>query len=76
MEPQEAQGSGSSLDTLQCGRGNYCPDGSAAPTPCPFQMPPSGGWGALQVQGPAFLHGTISQSLLLEFYVRRQHETE
>ena len=28
---------------------------SGAPTPCPFQVPPSGVWGALQVQGPAFL---------------------
>ena len=41
--------------TLNCGRGNHCPLGSGAPTPCPFQVPPSGGWGALQVQGPAFL---------------------
>jgi hypothetical protein len=40
---------------LNCGRGNYCPDGSGAPTPCPYQVPPTGGWGALQVQGPAFL---------------------
>jgi hypothetical protein len=45
----------SSWARLNCGRGNYCPDGSGAPTPCPFQAPPSGGWGALQVQGPAFL---------------------
>ena len=45
----------SSWARLNCGRGNYCPDGSGAPTPCPFQVPPSGGWGALQVQGPAFL---------------------
>ena len=28
---------------------------SGAPTPCPYQVPPTGGWGALQVQGPAFL---------------------
>ena len=41
--------------SLNCGKGNYCPDGSGAPTPCPFQVPPTGGWGALQVQGPAFL---------------------
>ena len=45
----------SSWTQLNCGRGNYCPDGSGAPTPCPFQVPPAGGWGALQVQGPAFL---------------------
>ena len=45
----------SSWAHLNCGRGNYCPDGSGAPTPCPYQVPPSGGWGALQVQGPAFL---------------------
>jgi len=45
----------SSLAHLNCGRGNYCPDGSGAPTPCPYQVPPTGGWGALQVQGPAFL---------------------
>ena len=45
----------SSWSRLNCGRGNFCPTGSGAPTPCPFQVPPSGGWGALQVQGPAFL---------------------
>ena len=45
----------SSWARLSCGRGNFCPDGSGAPTSCPFQVPPSGGWGALQVQGPAFL---------------------
>ena len=45
----------SSWARLNCGRGNYCPDGSGAPKPCPFQVPPTGGWGALQVQGPAFL---------------------
>ena len=45
----------SSWARLNCGRGNYCPDGSGAPVPCPYQVPPSGGWGALQVQGPAFL---------------------
>jgi hypothetical protein len=45
----------SSWARLNFGRGNYCPDGSGAPTPCPFQVPPTGGWGALQVQGPAFL---------------------
>ena len=45
----------SSWARLSCGRGNYCPDGSSAPKPCPYQVPPTGGWGALQVQGPAFL---------------------
>lgn len=45
----------SSWARLNCGRANYCPDGSGAPTPCPFQVPPTGGWGALQAQGPAFL---------------------
>ena len=44
----------SSWANLNCGRGNYCPFGSAAPLPCPLQVPPSGGWGALKVQGPAF----------------------
>ena len=48
----------SSWARLNCGRGNFCPDGSGAPTPCPFQVPPTGGWGALQVQGPAFLVDT------------------
>ena len=48
----------SSWARLNCGRGNYCPDGSGAPTPCPYQVPPAGGWGALQVQGPAFLAET------------------
>ena len=48
----------SSWASLNCGRGNYCPDGSGAPTPCPYQVPPTGGWGALQVQGPAFLAET------------------
>lgn len=41
-----------------CGRGHYCPMGSSAPTPCPYQVPPAGGWGAMQVQGPAFLAET------------------
>jgi len=45
----------SSVARLNCGRGNYCPDGSGAPTSCPVQVPPIGGWDALQVQGPAFL---------------------
>ncbi len=48
--------SGTSLwARLNCGRGNYCPGGSGTPTLCPYQEPPPGGWGALQVQGPAFL---------------------
>ena len=50
----------SSWARLNCGRGNYCPRGSGAPTPCPHQVPPSGGWGALQVQGPALLVETAS----------------
>jgi hypothetical protein len=46
----------SSWARLNCGKGSYCPDGSGAPIPCPYQVPPTGaGWGALQVQGPAFL---------------------
>jgi hypothetical protein len=45
---------------LNCGRGSYCPDGSGAPKPCPFQLPPPGGWGELQAQGPAFLVETAS----------------
>lgn len=50
-----------STSCQQCpGRGNYCPDGSGAPKPCPYQVPPSGGWGALQVQGPAFHVETAS----------------
>ena len=48
----------SSWARLNCGRGNYCPDGSGAPTPCPYQVPPTGRWGTLQVQGPAFLAET------------------
>lgn len=43
----------SSWARLHCGLGNYCPYGSGAPTSCPYQVPPTGGWGALQVQGPA-----------------------
>ena len=30
----------SSWARLNCGRGNYCPEGSAAPTPCPIQAVP------------------------------------
>lgn len=48
----------SSWARLNCGRGNYCPDGSGSPTPCPYQVPPPGGWGQLKVQGPAFLFET------------------
>ena len=40
---------------LACGRGSFCPPASAAPRPCPLQVPPAGGWGAQGVQGPAFL---------------------
>jgi sugar lactone lactonase YvrE len=45
---------------LNCGRGSFCPAGSAAPTPCPLQVPPAGGWGARGVQGPAFLVETAA----------------
>lgn len=45
---------------LNCGRGNYCPAGSSGPTPCPYQVPPTGGWGALRAQGPAFLVDTAT----------------
>ena len=45
---------------LNCGRGNYCPLGSAAPLPCPIMIPPNGGWGAQQVQGPAFMVETAA----------------
>ena len=48
----------SSWARLYCGRGNYCPSGSGAPIPCPYQAPPTGGWGAQQGQGPAFLEET------------------
>lgn len=44
----------------QCGRGHFCPEDSYVPTPCPFQAPPGGGWGALQAQGPAFLVDTAT----------------
>ena len=40
---------------LACGVGNFCPDASSAPRPCPLQLPPTGGWGAQLVQGPAFV---------------------
>jgi hypothetical protein len=45
----------SSWSRLNCGRGFFCPEGSGAPKPCPFQVPPVGGWGQLSVQGPAFM---------------------
>ena len=45
----------SSWARLNCGRGNFCPYGSGTPTPCPPKVSPSGGWGALKVQGPAFI---------------------
>ena len=45
---------------LNCGRGNFCPEGAGAPRPCPVQAPPAGGWGELQVQGPAFLVDTAA----------------
>jgi hypothetical protein len=45
----------SSWSRLNCGRGFFCPEGSGAPKPCPFQVPPVGGWGQLKVQGPAFI---------------------
>jgi hypothetical protein len=48
----------SSWARLNCGLGNFCPEGSAAPLPCPTAVPPAGGWGALRVQGPAFLVDT------------------
>ena len=43
---------------LNCGRGNYCPLGSAAPLPCPILIPPNAG--AQQVQGPAFMVETAA----------------
>jgi hypothetical protein len=49
-----------SWNTRNCGRGSYCPLGSAAPLPCPIQVPPSGGWGPQQVQGPAFIVETAA----------------
>ena len=49
----------SSWARLNCGRGNYCPDGSAVPIPCPIQVPqpPMTSWAehTSGVQGPAFL---------------------
>ena len=49
----------SSWARLNCGRGNYCPDGSAEPIPCPIQIVPVpyASWAShpLTAQGPAFL---------------------
>ena len=50
----------SSWARLNCGRGFYCPEGSGVAKPCPYQVPPPGGWGQLQVQGPAFLVETAA----------------
>jgi serine/threonine-protein kinase len=49
----------SSWARLNCGRGNYCPDGSAVPIPCPIQIAPLPyfSWAShpAGAQGPAFL---------------------
>jgi hypothetical protein len=49
----------SSWARLNCGRGNYCPDGSTEPIPCPIQIVPVpyAFWAShpLTAQGPAFL---------------------
>jgi sugar lactone lactonase YvrE len=49
---------------LNCGRGNYCPDGAALPLPCPLQVPPppAASWSEhpLGAQGPAFLTETAA----------------
>ena len=49
----------SSWASLNCGRGNYCPEGAPAPIPCPAQLPPPpyASWAQhpLKVQGGAFL---------------------
>ena len=49
----------SSWASLNCGRGNYCPEGSAEPIPCPIQIVPVpyASWAShpLTAQGPAFL---------------------
>jgi hypothetical protein len=54
----------SSWARLNCGRGNYCPDGSAEPIPCPIQIVPVpyASWAShpLTAQGPAFLVETAS----------------
>jgi sugar lactone lactonase YvrE len=52
----------SSWVRLNCGRGSYCPEGSAAPIPCPIQVVPLpyASWEAhpMAAQGPAFLVDT------------------
>jgi serine/threonine-protein kinase len=49
----------SSWARLNCGLGNYCPDGSAEPIPCPILIVPVpyASWAShpLTAQGPAFL---------------------
>lgn len=54
----------SSWALFSCGRGFYCPEGSAAPTPCPLQVPPPpyASWAQhpAGVQGPAFLVETAA----------------
>ena len=54
----------SSWARLNCGRGNYCPDGSADPIPCPILIVPVpyASWAThpLTAQGPAFLVETSS----------------
>jgi hypothetical protein len=54
----------SSWARLNCGRGNYCPDGSAGPIPCPIQIVPLpyASWAShpLTAQGPAFFVETSS----------------
>ena len=52
----------SSWARLNCGLGNYCPEGSAEPIPCPIQIVPVpyASWAShpLTAQGPAFLMDT------------------
>jgi hypothetical protein len=46
-----------------CGFGNYCPEGSAAPIACPITIPPGGGSWAdhdAESQGPAFIADTAA----------------
>ena len=54
----------SSWARLNCGRGNWCADGTAAPNACPIQVvpPPFSSWEQhpLKAQGPAFLVETAS----------------
>ena len=54
----------SSWAGLNCGRGKWCAEGSAAPTPCPTQVvpPPYSSWAQhpLGSQGPAFLLETAA----------------